>query len=88
MVSELFDQAFRRLVRAFGRYHDTPRSPVAIAQLGQARADLDDARRQARSAREELIAARPGLSGPPRRTGVGDDDIARLRVLGTGFVQG
>lgn len=88
MVSELFDQAFRRLVQAFGRYHDTPRTAATVTDLGRARMDLDDARDDARVAREELIAANPRLSGPPRQTGVGQDDLARLRVLGTGFVQG
>jgi hypothetical protein len=88
MVSKVFDRAFRRLVQAFGRYHDVPREPEFVIQLASARIDLDVARGVARDARDDLLAARPSLKRPPKQTGVGEDDIARLRVLGTGFVQG
>jgi hypothetical protein len=88
MLHETFNRAYAGLVRAFTRYHDSTRSPDAIPELGAARKNLDAARNVARQAREAYLSTdRPTVLNP-RQTGVGDDDLARLRVLGTGFIQG
>ncbi len=88
MVQEAFNRAFAPLLGAFHRYHAGPRSPDNVRQLGSARITLDDARSTVRDAREDLLEYRGTFPYPVKQTGVDEDDLARLRVLGAGFVQG
>ena len=45
MLSERFEQLFRRLVHVFLRYDDTPRNAENVLALAAARIDLEDVRR-------------------------------------------
>ena len=86
MMSESFDAAYRRLVSAFGRYHDTARSPDSIPQLGAARWDLHRARNVMADERRSVgELQRPSSQGP--RVAVTQEDLARLRVRGLGTTE-
>jgi hypothetical protein len=86
MMSESFDAAYRRLVSAFGRYHDAPRSPDSIPQLGAARWDLHKAR-NAMSVERRRVAKPQWPTNRFSRTAVSPDDLAKLRVRGLGTLE-
>jgi hypothetical protein len=85
VMSQRFDRLFRGLVQAFLRYDSVPRSPDRVRELGAARIDLDRARAAIASERGFLVR-RDFDASPPRTTAVSPDDLARLRVVGEGFV--
>lgn len=84
MISLRFNRAWRRLTTAFSRHQDTPRDPDDIATLGEARAELEEARDEARAARAVLGKRRRPASGMPRKVAVSEEDQAKLRVRGLG----
>ena len=51
-VSHRFEQAYRRLIGAFGVHHDAPRDPERVLELARARAALEDRRTEMKVARE------------------------------------
>ncbi len=55
MLSERFERLFRRLVVAFLRYDDAPRTPTSVIGLAAARADLDAVRREIATERESVL---------------------------------
>ena len=55
MLSERFEQLFRRLVAAFLRYDDTSRGSESVVSLAAARADLDDLRREIATERDVVL---------------------------------
>jgi hypothetical protein len=71
----------------FKRHQDVPRSPDNVVAIASARRNLDLARNAIAIERKGIIDSH-GLRDAPRRTAVSDDDLARLRVFGTGFVGG
>ena len=78
MLSRGFDRAFRSLVGAFKHYHDVPRSPHNVVELGQARINLDekrDAIRKVRPAMAHMVRIRPIL-----KADISEHDYARLRI--------
>ena len=87
MLTEKFDRLFSRLVTSFKRYQDVPRSPDTVAAIGSARIDLDLARGAIAIERRGIVGRR-NVRSAPRQTAVSEDDLARLRAFGTGFVSG
>jgi len=55
MLSQRFEQLFRRLLGAFIRYDDTNRGPENVTGLAAARADLDDMRRAIATERDVVL---------------------------------
>ena len=80
MRSVRFDRLFARLVGAFKRYHDTPRSPDGVPRLARARIQLDDARAAIADERDRLRLAVGRQPGPVRKFDVTDAKLAELRV--------
>ena len=80
MVSKAFDQAFRRLIGAFKRYQDVPRSPDNVPAIGAARWNLETARVSITRERRSVESGRHAATQPLRKTAVSDDDLARLNV--------
>ncbi|VAW04441.1 hypothetical protein MNBD_ACTINO01-1331 [hydrothermal vent metagenome] len=87
MLTRTFNRLFSRLVTSFERYQDVPRSPQNVIELASARHELDLAR-SAIAVERHIIMSGGGHREPVRRTAVSQDNLARLRVLGTGFVSG
>ena len=87
VLTQRFDRLFFRLVTSFKRYQQVPRSPGDVAAIGSARIDLDSVRNAIANERGYAIGDR-GPRDAPRQTAVSDDDLARLRAFGTGFVSG
>jgi len=87
VLTQYFDRLFSRLVTSFKRYEEVQRSPDTVAAIGSARIDLDLVR-NAITVERECIVGEHSPEHVPRRTAVSDADLARLRVLGTGFVSG
>ena len=87
MLTEKFDRLFLRLVASFKRYQEVHRSPDTVVAIGSARTALDLARADIAVERKRIIGDRSVL-GVSRQTAVSEDDLARLRVFGTGFVSG
>lgn len=71
---------FARLVGAFKRYHDTPRSPDGIPRLARARRDLDEARMAMADERDRSRLRAGRKPGPVRKFAVADEKLAELRV--------
>jgi hypothetical protein len=86
MISEKFDRLFTRLVDVFKRYHEAPRSPAQVAELGAARWDLELARKAIAEERQRVIAYYEPLPPIPRQVAMSDDELARLRVAGLGVL--
>lgn len=86
MLSDTFEQLFKRLVVAFKRHQDVSRTTDNIAELGAARWDLELARAGMAKERARLADQAVSRSVLPRQTAVSDDDLARLRVFGVGYV--
>lgn len=86
MISAPFERALNRLVRAFGHYHDVERGPDNLESIVEARFELEDARSEARSAREVEPSAASAPNHPIARADVSPEDRARLGVLGIGTV--
>ena len=84
VTSDTFERLFRRLLGVFGRYHDTPRSPKQVAELGAARWDLELARNAIAAERDRITHRAPVPSVTPRKVALSDDAMARLRVAGIG----
>lgn len=80
MRSSRFNRVFARLVGAFKRYHDTPRSPDGVPRLARARQDLDEARKAMADERDRLLLRTGPAPGPLRKFAVADDKLAELRV--------
>jgi hypothetical protein len=82
-----FDSAYRRLVSAFRRYQDVPRSPDDVAVIGEARWELHQARNAMAGERREVLATRYRAGAGFRKTDVSDEDAARLSVaaISAGF---
>ena len=55
MITKAFDRAFARLVRAFKRHQDAPRSPEQISILADARWELHLARDAVAAERREVL---------------------------------
>ena len=55
MLSERFEQLFRRLVGAFLRYDDTPRSTATVVALATARTELEALRKEIATEREGVL---------------------------------
>ena len=87
VLTETFERLFLRLVTSFTRYQDVPRSPDDVAVIGSARIDLDLARGAIAIERKRILGDR-NVRGVPRQTAVSEDDLARLRTFGAGFVSG
>jgi hypothetical protein len=87
MLTRRFNRLFSRLVTSFERHQDAPRTPDNVVALSSARRDLDLARDAIAIERQRITSACDRRSVTPR-TAVSNDDLARLRVLGTGFVGG
>ena len=84
MSASLFEQAWRRLVGAFGRYNDVPRDPDNLDPLAKARIDLEDARQeidQARPAKRAKSSSKPAPSSLSR-VDISSDDVARIQFQG------
>lgn len=79
MFTAAFDKAYRRLVRAFTRYQDAPRSVDTIAVIGDARWELHLARNAMAIERRDVLATHR-QAGAGRKFDVSDADLARLRV--------
>ncbi|MEN8237875.1 MAG: hypothetical protein ABFR53_01610 [Actinomycetota bacterium] len=84
MFPRSFDRAYRRLVTAFKRHGDTARSPEAISVLGAARWELELARTHMAAERRALSPMPKSDVGVLRRTSISPDELARLRVFGSG----
>ena len=85
MISETFERAWRRLARAFGAYQDVPRDPDDLDSIADARFELEDARDEARHAREnETAAPSPAPERPVSKVDVSPEDQARLNVSAKG----
>ena len=87
MLTPRFNRLFSQLVAAFKRYQDVPRPLQSVVELASARRDLDLAR-NAIALERYIVMSDDGHREPARRTAVSQDDLARLRVFGTGFVGG
>ena len=87
VLTEKFDRLFSRLVASFKRYQEVPRSPDTVTAIGSARIALDLARGDIAVERRRIIGDRDAR-GVPRQTAVSEDDLARLRAFGTGYVSG
>ncbi len=79
MVTQAFERAFHRLVGAFKRYHDVPRNPNNVPELGQARICLDSARYTAATERAR-ISTSVAPTGSFRKMAVSEDEIIRIRI--------
>lgn len=78
-ASNLFSRAFERLVRAFKRHQDVDRDPDNFPAIGDARAELDDARAEARATRPDAPHhAEP--HEPATKADVSEDDRRRIRA--------
>ena len=55
MLTDRFEQLFRRLLRAFLRYDNTDRDPENVTELASARTDLDDLRHAIATEREVVL---------------------------------
>ena len=55
MLSQRFEQLFRRLLTAFVRYDETPRRAANVVRLAVARAHLDDVRRDIALERDDVM---------------------------------
>ena len=86
MISKRFDWLFTRLVDKFKRYHDAPRSPAQVAELGSARWDLELARMAIAEERQRVMAYNETTPPIPRQVAMSDDELARLRVAGLGIL--
>ncbi len=75
-----FNHLFGRLVGAFKRYHDTPRSPADIPRLALARKDLDEARGAMADERDRLRLRVGRERGPVRKFAVSEEQLVELRV--------
>jgi hypothetical protein len=80
MFSAAFENAYRRLVRAFKRHQDAPRSSDDVAVIGDARWELHLARNAMAEERRAVLSARPAASAVTRKFDVSDDELVRLRV--------
>lgn len=80
MIMGAFDRAYRRLVRAFKRHQDVPRSPDDVAMIGDARWELHLARNAVAVERDQVLAMRRNQAIAVRKMDVSEDDLARLRV--------
>lgn len=80
MISTRFNRLFARLVGAFKRYHDTPRSPGSIPRLAGAREELDEAREAMADERDRLRIRTGREREPVRKFAVADEKLAELRV--------
>lgn len=69
-------------MRAFTRYHDTPRSPDDIPRLAEARHALDLARSDIGDERRRMRLTHSRPAQPARKFAVDDDDLTRLRIAG------
>ena len=78
MLNRGFDQAFRRLVGAFKRYQDVPRSTENVAEIGAARWRLEKARNSMAAHRAYISSQRP--PAPILKIAISDDELARLKV--------
>jgi len=87
VVTRSFNRAFGRLVTAFTRYHNVPRAPHNIAELGTARWKLELARATMTIERQQVFVRPSGSLAPPRQVALSDTELARLRVLGNGLSQ-
>ena len=81
MLTARFQRLFRRLVSAFLRYDDVPRSSENVVEIAQARAVLEDAR-VAMAAERKVVARRAARTGRVRYTSVSAGDLAILDVQG------
>ena len=74
-----FARAFDRLLRAFKRHEDVDRDPDNFPEIGDVRAELDDARSEVRATRPT-----PPIGGvqheAPSKVDVSDDDRRRVRA--------
>lgn len=80
MIASTFDKAYGRLVRAFKRYQDVPRSPDDVVVIGDARWELHLARNAMAVERDQAHAMRRNRAIAVRKMDVSEDDLARLRV--------
>ncbi len=86
MITNSFESAWRRLVSAFGAYHDVPRSPENLDSIREARFELEDARAETRRSRHLVTASSRPADHPVARIDVSLEDRARLGVFGIGTV--
>lgn len=86
-ITSSFESAYRRLVRAFKRYEDVPRSPDDIATIGDARWQLQLARNTMAAERRDVTLSRRESGLTFRKVDVSEDDLARLQVasISAGF---
>ena len=80
MFTSSFDRAYRRLVRAFKRHEDVPRSPDDVAVIGDTRRELHLARNAMAVERDQAVARQQNEAVAVRKMDVSEDDLARLRV--------
>ena len=84
VMTETFERLFVRLVGAFKRHDDTPRTPSDVPALGAARLDLELARGAIADERTRMRSRPPNRPAVVRKTAVSDADLARLFVAGIG----
>ena len=80
MFTGSFDRAYRRLVRAFKRHEDAPRSTADIAVIGDARWELHLARSAMAVERDQVLALQQNEAVVVRKMDVSEEDLARLSV--------
>ena len=86
MITRRFDRAFGRLLAAFTYHQDVPRNSANVLELGAARWELEIARNAMAVERRAVTDHHTVTTSWLRRSSVSEDDMARLRVFGSGTV--
>jgi len=87
MITTAFEKAYARLVGAFKRHQDVPRSPDDVAVIGYARWELHLARNAMGDARDDIFAAHHRRTTAASKIDMSEEDLARLQVaaISAGF---
>ena len=88
MITTRFERLFGRLVSSFKHHQDVPRAPDKVPDLGAARWDLELARSAIAQERERIADQAAARAEIPRQAAISDDDLARLRAFGAGYLSG